>query len=394
MDPDEAHSRIRNRLDAAVEETPDLQSAFLLVHSDSRDIHWNMAAGRAGGIQATPDQPYYAASIGKTFTSTIIGMLAEAGKLDFDDPISRYLPDSLMANLHTYDGTDYSEHIRIHHLLGHTSGLPHSLPEGGRLFFNTRSEESEAGKTLFDVMLEDPDHVWEPEETIEWATQHLDAHFPPGDGCYYSEFGYNLLGLIIERVTEQPYHDALDEFLFAPLDMDHSYLPPFSEPAVESDFPTAPFLLDDEEIDVDTYRSLSAFYAGGQTVNTAEDLLRFNRAFVDGELVSEETIAEMQQWNKLWQGIDYGYGLVRVRPLPLLKKYHSWGGLGASSAFMLYNPSIDVYLIGTFNQWSYMRKSMQFLFRTLRTLSKVKTQEHAEGDREGRISNPDRPVAP
>lgn len=371
MDPQSARSRIEGRLHAAVDGNPDLQSAFLLVHSDSRDLHWNMAAGRAGGIEATPEQPYYAASIGKTFTSTIVAMLAEAGDLDFDDPISAYLSDDIVENLHTYDGTDYSDAIRIRHLLGHTSGLPHSLPEGGRMFFNSRLEESEEGMTLFDEMLEHPERLWEPEETIEWAKQHLEAHFPPGEDCYYSEFGYNLLGLIIESVTGQPYHEALEAFLFGPLEMDHSYLPPFSEPAVESEFPTAPFLLEDEEIDVDAHRSLSAFYAGGNTVNTAEELFRFHRAVVEGDLVSDETLREMQQWNKLWQGIDYGLGIVRVRPLPFLTKYHSWGGLGASSTFMLYNPSIDVYLIGTFNQWSYMRKAMMFLFRTLRTLSNV-----------------------
>ncbi len=45
--------------------------------------------------------------------------------------------------------------------------------------------------------------------------------------------------------------------------------------------------------------------------------------------------------------------------------------LGLPADLVLYHPSIDVYLIGTFNQWSYLRKSMMFLFRTLRSISKV-----------------------
>ncbi|MFC6873755.1 serine hydrolase domain-containing protein [Halobellus marinus] len=331
-----------------------------------------MATGQTGDIEAVPEQPYYAASIGKSFTSTIVGILSDDGQLSFDDPIAEHLSNSVLDGLHTIDGTDYTDEIRIRHLLGHTSGLPHSLPEGGKMFLNTRLEESPEGKTLFDEMLADPDRTWEPEETIEWATRNLEPHFPPGEDCYYSEFGYNLLGLIIESVTDQPYHEALKEFLFGPLEMAHSYLPPFSEPAVDSELPTAPFYIDETKIDVDTVPSLSAFYAGGQTVNTAEELFKFHRALVEGELVSDETLQEMRQWNKLWQGIDYGYGFVRIRPFPFLKRFHSWGGLGASSAFIVYNPSIDVYLIGTFNQWSYMRKSMMFLFRTLRLISKVK----------------------
>jgi CubicO group peptidase (beta-lactamase class C family) len=367
----EAKSRLETRLHSAVAENPALHSAYLLVHSDSRDLHWNLATGQTGGVEAAPEQPYYAASIGKTFTSTIIGVLSDEGKLSFDDPISEYLPESVLDDLHILDGTDYSADIRIRHLLAHTSGLPHSLPEGGKMFFNTRLEQSPEGKTLFDEMLDDPDRTWEPEETIEWAKRNLEPHFPPGEDCYYSEFGYNLLGLLIENVAGQPYHEALDEFLFDPLGMEHSYLPPFSEPAVPSELPTAPFYIDENEIDVDTVPSFSAFYAGGQTVNTAEELFRFNRSLVEGELVSDQTLREMLQWNKLWQGIDYGYGVVRIRPLPFLKRFHSWGGLGASSAFMVYNPTIDVYLIGTFNQWSYMRKAMMFLFRTLRLISTV-----------------------
>jgi CubicO group peptidase (beta-lactamase class C family) len=371
MEPQEAKSRLESRLRSAVRDNSELHSAHLLVHSDSRDLHWTLATGRTEGVEATPEQPFYAASIGKTFTSTVVAMLAEDGQLSFDDPISKYLSESLLDGLHTIGGTDYTVDIRIHHLLGHTSGLPHSLPEGGKMFLNTRLEESPEGNTLFDEMLADPDRIWEPEETIEWATRNLKPHFPPGEDCYYSEFGYNVLGLIIESVTEQPYHEALSEFLFDPLGMEHSYLPPFSDPAVESERPTAPFYIDEMRVDVDDVRSLSAFYAGGQTVNTAEELFRFHRALVEGELVAEETLQEMQQWNKLWQGIDYGYGVVRIRPLPFLKRFHSWGGLGASSAFMLYNPTIDIYLIGSFNQWSYMRKSIRFILRTLRSVSKV-----------------------
>jgi CubicO group peptidase (beta-lactamase class C family) len=371
MERQEARSRLESRLQSAVEDNADLHSAYLLVHSESRDLHWNLATGQTDGIEATPEQPYYAASIGKTFTSTIVAMLADDGQLRFSDPISEYLSASILDGLHTINGRDYTDDIRIRHLLGHTSGLPHSLPEGGKMFLNSRLEESPEGKALFDEMLEDPDRVWEPEETIEWAKRNLEPHFPPGEDCYYSEFGYNLLGLVIERVTGQSYHEALAEFLFDPLEMEHSYLPPFSDPAVESGLPTAPFFINEMKIDVDDVRSLSAFYAGGQTVNTAEELFRFHRALVEGELVSSETLQKMRQWNKLWQGIDYGYGIVRIRPLPFLKRFHSWGGLGASSAFMLYNPTVDVYLVGTFNQWSYMRKSMMFLLRTLRLISTV-----------------------
>ncbi len=70
-------------------------------------------------------------------------------------------------------------------------------------------------------------------------------------------------------------------------------------------------------------------------------------------------------------GIDDGYGLLRLRPLPFLSTYYSWGGLGATSSFMFYPPRVDTSLVGTLNQWSFMGPGMRFLFRTLRTVDKT-----------------------
>jgi CubicO group peptidase (beta-lactamase class C family) len=374
MKHEEARSTIEERVRETVEDRSDIHNVHLLVHSGSRDIHWNMAFGQTNDHPADPDQPYHAASVGKTFTATLVGMLAENGQLSFDDPITEYLPGELLDGLHVYKGMEYTDDIQIRHLMAHTSGLPHFHSEEYGIF-SRKPEQSADGKTFFDVMLADPSRHWDPEETTEWVKQHLSPHFPPEGGVYYSEVGYNLLGLIIEEVTSDSYEDALHEYIFDPLDMTHSYLSQFSEPTVESDHPVANFSIGDETYDVEKYRSFSAWYAGGQTVNTTEDLLKFHRALVDGELVTDETLAQMKQWQKLYMGLDYGYGTVRLRPLPFLKKYYSWGGLGATSSFMFYAPRIDVYLVGSFNQWKYMTNAMRFLFRTLRTVSKVERLE-------------------
>lgn len=374
METAEARSRIENGLRKTVDETPAFDNAFFLVHSPSRDVHWNLAHGQVGETPAEPNQPYHAASVGKTFTSTIIAMLVEKGELRFDDPIAPHLTDEVLDGLHVYRGRDYSEDIRIHHLLSHTSGLPHLLSDDFGLL-NRRTEESPEGKTFFDVMVEEPDRFWEPEETIEWAKENLHPHFPPGDGIFYSEVGYNLLGLIIEAVTSKTYHEALHDYLFEPLSMDHSYLSQFSEPAVATDHPVPPLQFEDEEFDVEQHRSFSGWYAGGQTVNTAEDLLTFHRALVEGDLVAEETLDEMTQWRRLGMSLDYGYGVVRFRPVPLLSKYRMWGGIGATSSLMFYSPGCDVYLIGTFNQTASRRTAYRFAFKTLRTVSKIEPNE-------------------
>lgn len=370
MEPEEAISRVEKRFRQTVDDTDGFHSACFLVHSEGRNVHVNLAAGQNGQDPADPEQPFYSASIGKTFTATITAMLVEKDAIRFDDPISPYLPDEVTDDLHVYRGTDYTDDIQIHHLLRHTSGLPHLLSDEFGLF-SRRKEESPAGQTFFDVVVEDPDRFWDPEETIEWAKEHLHPHFPPGNGIYYSEVGYNLLGLIIEHVTGRPFHEALHDFLFEPLAMDHSYHSQFSEPAIRADLPVAPIHVDDRTFDVERYRSFSGWYAGGQTVNTAEDLLKFHRALVEGRLVEADTLDEMTRWRRLTIGLDYGYGVLRFRPLPWLSRYYSWGGLGSTNAFMLYNPGNDVYLIGTFNQTASRGKAMRFVFRALRTVSKI-----------------------
>ncbi len=373
MEPEAAESTIQTRFRRTVDDTPAFHSAFFLIHSTSRNVHVNLAAGEVDQDPVEPDQPFFTASIGKTFTATIIAMLAEDGKLRFDDPISLYLPEEILNGLHVYRGSDYTDDVRIRHLLTHTSGLPHLLGDEYGLF-SRRKEESPDGKTFFDVITEDSERHWEPEETIDWAKDNLHPHFPPGNGIFYSDVGYNLLGLIIEHVTEQPYHRILHEYLFEPLGMEHSYLSQFSEPAVHSDHPVPPVYVGNQRFDIERYRSFSGWYAGGQTVNTSEDLLSFHQALTAGRLVAQETLDEMTEWRKLTIGVDYGYGLVRIRPLPLLPTYYAWGGLGATNAVMLYNPGYDTYLVGSFNQTASRQKAMRFIFRALRTVSKIEAE--------------------
>jgi D-alanyl-D-alanine carboxypeptidase len=81
MNRQEARSRVESRVQSAVEDSAEFHSAYLLVHSDSRDIHWKLAAGQTAGIEADPEQPFYAASIDESFTSTIVATLAEEGRL-------------------------------------------------------------------------------------------------------------------------------------------------------------------------------------------------------------------------------------------------------------------------------------------------------------------------
>ncbi|MNK65881.1 D-alanyl-D-alanine carboxypeptidase precursor [compost metagenome] len=350
---------IEAKLKAVVDSNPKVPNAFFLLHSEKLNVHWNLAYGQSDGQPVHADQPYHAASIGKAFTGVLIAMLAEEGKLNFQDPISKYLSDDILNGLHVYKGKDYSREILIEHLLGNTSGLP-----------DFYEEKPKDGKRFLQRLLEDPSLSWTPQETILFSKENLKPRFAPGKGCHYTNTGFNLLGLIIEHVTGKPYHEALHDSLFQRLGMRHSYLLQYAQPAEKSRLPVANVYALGTIVKADEHLSFAGNYAAGQSVSTSEDLFAFMKVLVEGGLLKPETLAKMQQWKKMWVGVDYGLGLERVRMVPFLKQFDVWGHLGSIGSFMLYNPTLDLYLVGNFNSSGYLTQSIRFVFTAMQRLSK------------------------
>ncbi|MNX38120.1 D-alanyl-D-alanine carboxypeptidase precursor [compost metagenome] len=350
---------IEAKLKAVVDSNPKVPNAFFLLHSEKLNVHWNLAYGQSDGQPVHADQPYHAASIGKAFTGVLIAMLAEEGKLNFQDPISKYLSDDILNGLHVYKGKDYSREILIEHLLGNTSGLP-----------DFYEEKPKDGKRFLQRLLEDPSLSWTPQETILFSKENLKPRFAPGKGCHYTNTGFNLLGLIIEHVSGKPYHEALHDSLFQRLGMTHSYLLQYSQPAEKSRLPVANVYALGTIVKADEHLSFAGNYAAGQSVSTSEDLFAFMKVLVEGGLLKPETLAKMQQWKKMWVGVDYGLGLERVRMVPFLKQFDVWGHLGSIGSFMLYNPTLDLYLVGNFNSSGYLTQSIRFVFTAMQRLSK------------------------
>ncbi len=336
-----------------------IHNAFLMTHSDRLGIHLNMAEGKTGGVPSSRHQPYFIASVGKLFTSVLTGILFEHGLLSYDDPIADYLDAEVMEGLHVYKGKDYSREIRIRHLLNHTSGL-HD-------YFEDRPKH---GKPMLNLLLDEPSRIWTPREVIQWSKDNLKSHFPPGRGFHYSDTGYHLLGLIIEKITSSPFHEALRIHIFRPVGMGHSCLWQHSKPDVKSQLPAAELFVGDRNI-ADS-ASLSMDYAGGGIMSTSEDLLLFMRALVHHELIREDTFEKMKDWARYFPGIDYGYGLMNIHTVPLFmpRKYNCWGNAGSVGSFMFYHPRLDLYVIGTLNRFRYHRKGVKLVLKCIDVFSK------------------------
>jgi len=361
MNKENTEKSIEKLFRNTVQKDHKIHNAYLLVHSDKLHIHKNIAEGLTNNIPANANQPYYIASVGKLFTSVLIGILVENEMITYEDTITPYLDNELLKNLHIIKGKDYTNQIRIRHLLNHTSGI-HD-------YFEDKPEHT---MPMLERIISEPSRFWTPEEVIQWSKDNLVSHFPPGKGFHYSDTGYHLLGLIIEKIASMSFHSALKQYIFQPLGMNHSYLAQYSEPAIKSDYHVADIYIGETKIDVAQTRSLSIDYAGGGIISTSDDLLAFIKALVNHVIISSDTFEKMKDWARFFLGIDYGYGIMNIKTVPLFmpKVYNSWGNAGSTGSFLFYNQATNAYLIGSLNQQGYHIKGVRMMLKVINILSK------------------------
>jgi CubicO group peptidase (beta-lactamase class C family) len=140
-------------------------------------------------IPNTPETKFMIGSITKQFTAMLITQLVEKGKLKLDNTISDFIPEF---------PKDIGDKITVEMLLCHSSGL--ILPEGIERYYYATSKEE-----------------WLQEYLKQLSEEGL--RFEPGKGYGYSNGGYFILGLIIEKVTGKSYEEVLAEQILKPLGM-------------------------------------------------------------------------------------------------------------------------------------------------------------------------------
>lgn len=221
----------------------------------------------------TANHAFRVGSITKTFVATVVLQLDAQGVLRLDDSIERWLP-GVVPN---------GGAITLRHLLNHTSGIYNYTddPEVLRAFVRNRLE------------------VWTPARIVALAVRHQPL-FAPGASWSYSNTGYILLGLVIERATGTPLAEELRRRILEPLGLTRTSLP---------DLPTMPppvargYLLVGNGLvstpggrpaDVTAW-SPSWAWAAGALVSTAADLGRFYRALLGGELLAPAQLEAMRR---------------------------------------------------------------------------------------------------
>src|SRR5215217_3525867 len=152
------------------------------------------AANLEYGVPNTDSTVFESGSVAKQFTAAALVLLEQDGKLSLDDPVRKYIPEL----------PDYGSPLTIRHLLNHTSGLR----DWGSVMSLTG-----AGRG---------DRVITQDLALDVITHQRALDFTPGSEYSYSNSGYNLAAIIIERVSKQKFPAFVEERLFKPLGMKNS----------------------------------------------------------------------------------------------------------------------------------------------------------------------------
>jgi len=345
-----------------LENDKSVRSCVLSVMKDDGSFSWSGAAGIAsqdGQVPMTKDTPIYIASITKLYTATAIMRLCEKGAVSLDDPMSRYLPEELIDGIHVYKGKDYSHEITIKELLSHTSGIA-----------DYYTEKPKEGKSLFELILEEPERVWTVDETIERARDDLEPNFQPGTDASYSDTNFQLLGKVIEAITGKPLHIVYEDYFFRPLGLKHTWLTGRSEPRFTPS--AAPADIFHKDMIITNTRSNGAYWADGGIVSTAEECIIFLKALNEGRIIGKDKLKLMHNWHKLHFPLQYGYGTMYFK-LPwfinmLMKVSPLWGHSGSTGSFLYYCEDLNLYMAGSINLTESNSKPFRLMVKVMKAI--------------------------
>ena len=234
------------------------------------NMEWN--------ILNKPNTKHRLGSVTKQFTAMLIMQQVVDGKLDLHESISTYLPDY---------PREKGDSITTHQLLTHTSGIPNY--------------------TSFPEYQEENRNPCVHQEFIK-GFQDKDLEFQAGDQFKYSNSGYFLLGVILEKISGKKYEQLLTEYIFSPLGMKNSGYDHHAK--VLKNRATGYEKKGAEYINAE-YIDMSVPYAAGSIYSTVEDLYIWDQALYDNKLLPEEYMdLYFKPYVSAFGGMQYAYGWI------------------------------------------------------------------------------------
>ena len=242
-----------------------------------------MSKGESAGVavgkgsletgQAPPmDGEVRVGSASKTFVAVVVMQLVQEGKVGLDEPIETYLPGLIRG-----EGIDGSK-ITVRQLLQHTSGLP------------------DFDETLFGTtdVFQYRYHYVTPRDVLDSALSKP-AQFEPGTQWKYTNTNYIVLGMLVERVSQRPVGEQIDQRIVKKLGLSHTYFPAPGEEKIRGTHPRGYHLNGEGKLEDITEMDPAWAWAAGAMVSTPGELNTFFQAVFDGRLLTQASIDEMKK---------------------------------------------------------------------------------------------------
>lgn len=319
-DPDRLVDQLMSPYD-----TDDSPGAGVRVWRDGRTLFSKTygMADLAHGIPFEEDTRTNIGSTSKQFTAFAVMLQAERGALSLDDDIRIHLPEL----------PDFGETITVRHLLTHTSGL--------REIFNLLIM---TGRRI------DRGDFVDRDEILAVVQKQPALQNAPGAEWNYNNTAFALAALIVERTSDQPFHEFMDEHVFGPLGMTRTMVRPHSESVVpERSQGYAPASEGYREI-----RDLGAAVGAGGIYSTLEDLQRWVENYIAPEVGSPAMIDEMMTPYVLTDGdtTNYGLGLFIDEHRGLARVHHGGADI-AHRSMLAYYPELRAGITAQSNHASF-----------------------------------------
>ncbi|HET9225051.1 MAG TPA: serine hydrolase domain-containing protein [Thermoanaerobaculia bacterium] len=304
-----AGSTVPAQLDAILKDydRADAPGASVLVAQDGK-VLYHRAFGLANLEERTPITTatnFRLASVTKQFTATAVLLLAERGKMSLDDPLTRFFPGFAKA----------AHGVKVRHLLGHTSGLldyEELIPPGAT------------------VPLKDKD-------VLDLVGKQDRLYFAPGSQFRYSNTGYALLALIVEKVSGRSFAQFLEANIFGPLGMAGTVA--YEEGISKVERRAYGYSERDGRFERTDQSLTSSVLGDGGIYSSVEDLWLWDQALYGTRLLPAETLAMAFKAGTSTSdqpGSGYGYGWYVASHRGTRKVWHYGETIGFSTYLARY----------------------------------------------------------
>lgn len=319
---------------------------------------WIGAGGKADLHNNVDMKPCNISRVGSTvkmITAVTVLKLAEEGKLNLDDKISMYLNGDVITKI------DNADKASIRQLLHHSSGIYNYIQN---LNFQTAS--------LNDFIRE-----WKPDELLKYA-YNKNSYFQPDEDVRYSNTGYVMLGMLIEKIEGKPFYKVFEDKIFNPLALTKTMF------AAEDHIPHGIVrgyidMYSKLQVTESTYFSGWDYYtADGGLISNPYDMNVFFQALMNGQIINSTSLSEMLSWkteknpDTEFFPISYGLGIFKIETDKGIAYMHSGDAVGYY-ANMMYFPddgTTIVYAVnsnyGKIDQFVSTKEAMEKIISTVK----------------------------